>query len=75
MFEAFRDRKLEQEQEARDLADIQVPARGGDVQRKTPRLKPETAGSSPSSPQAVLQTSQEKLRELMETRDSGRGGD
>ncbi len=67
MFEVFRDRKLEQEQAAQDIVGVQAPAKGGDVQRKTPRLKPETAGSSPSSPQAVLQTSQEKLRELMET--------
>jgi hypothetical protein len=67
MFEAFRDRKLEQGQAAEEVADVQVPARGEDVQRKIPRSKPEIAEPSPSSPEAVLQTSQEKLRQLMET--------
>lgn len=72
MFEAFRDRKLEQEQAAQDVVDVQAPAKGEDTQRKTRHPKPEIAGSSPSSPQAVMQSSQDKLRQLMETQKASR---
>ncbi len=72
MFEAFRDRKLEQEQAAQDVVDVQAPAKGEDPQRKTRHPKPEIAGSSPSSPQAVMQSSHDKLRQLMETQKSPR---
>ena len=66
MFEALRDQKLGQGQAAHDVAETQVPA-VEDVPPKTGRPKPESVESSSSSPQAVLQSSQAKLRQLMET--------